>query len=51
MKTVTLTLDPVVIQFYTKIAQLTGKSLEQVLNDALFRLAVELSLNSLQKQE
>ena len=51
MKTVTLTLDPVVALFYTRIAESSGKSLEQVISDALFRLAGELSLNSLQKQE
>ena len=51
MKRVSLTLDPSVALFYTKIADCAGKTLEQVLCDALFRLAGELSLNALQKRE
>ena len=51
MKTVSLSLDPSVALFYTKIADCAGKTLEQVLSDALFRLAGELSLNALQKRE
>lgn len=51
MKTVTLYLDPAVALFYTRIAESVGLPLEQVLCDALFRLAGELSLNSLQTQE
>ena len=51
MKTVSLSLDPAVVLFYTKIAEYAGMPLEQVLSDALFRLAGELSLNSLQKKD
>ena len=51
MKTVTLSLDPAVVLFYTKIAEYAGKTLDQVLSDALFRLAGELSLNSLRNKE
>ena len=46
---VSITLEPVLAQFYWKIAQSSGKQLEQVLEDALFRLAGELSLQTLEK--
>ena len=46
---VSIMLEPVLAQFYCKIAQNSGKQLEQVLEDALFRLAGELSLQSIQK--
>ena len=47
MTQVTLILDPVVALFYGNIATATGYSLEQVLSDALFKLAGELSLEAL----
>ena len=47
MKQVTLTLEPAVALFYTRVALSAGKTLEQVLNDALFRLAGELSLEAI----
>ena len=47
MKEITLLLDPSVILFYTRIAVAVGLPLEQVLSDALFKLAGELSLESL----
>ena len=47
MDRITLTLDPVVVLFYSRIAHSLGLSLEQVLSDALFKLAGELSLESL----
>ncbi len=47
MKQVTLTLEPSVVLFYTRIAEKAGLSLEQVLRDALFKLAGELSLEAL----
>ena len=47
MKQVTLTLEPAVALFYTRIAVSTGKPLEQILTDALFRLAGELSLEAI----
>ena len=50
MTQVTLTLEPAVALFYTRIALSTGKTVEQVLSDALFRLAGELSLEALQNQ-
>lgn len=48
MTQVTLVLEPAVALFYTHIAQAAGVSLEQVLSDALFKLAGELSLEALQ---
>ena len=48
MTNVTLTLEPAVILFYSRIAVSAGLSLEQVLSDALFKLAGELSLEALQ---
>ena len=42
-----LTLPPEVALFYTRVAFLTGLPLEQVLADALFRLAGELSLEAI----
>jgi hypothetical protein len=47
MKQVTLQLEPALVLFYTRIALAAGKSLEQVLSDALFKLAGELSLEAL----
>ena len=42
-----LTLEPELALFYTRIAATAGVSLHQVLHDALFRLAGELSLEAL----
>ena len=47
MMKVTLELEPAVAPFYTRVALSTGKSVEQVLSDALFHLAGELSLEAL----
>ena len=47
MTEITLHLDPTVVLFYTRIAMATGITLEQVLSDALFKLAGELSLEAL----
>ena len=51
MKQVTLDLDPSVVLFYTRIATSAGMPLEQVLCDALFRLAGELSIEALQRRK
>ena len=51
MTQVTLLLEPAVALFYTQIAQSAGVTLEQVLTDALFKLAGELSLESLKLAE
>ena len=48
MTQVTLYLEPAVALFYTRIAETLGIPLEQVLSDALFKLAGELSLEALQ---
>ena len=47
MTEVTLLLEPSVALFYSRIAQSVGLPLETVLQDALFKLAGELSLESL----
>ena len=44
---ISLSLDPAVVRFYKNVAQTAGISLEQVLSDALFKLAGELSLEAL----
>ena len=48
---VTLLLDPSVVQFYAQIARISDHALEQVLSDALFKLAGELSLQALQNKK
>ena len=48
MNAVTILLEPAVALFYTRIADRTGIPLEQVLADALFKLAGELSLEMLE---
>ena len=50
MTQVTLLLEPTVAAFYKRVAQSTGLSLEQVLSDALFKLAAELSLEAMKKR-
>ena len=49
MTEVTLELESAVALFYKRIADACGLPLEQVLADALFKLAGELSLQSLQR--
>ena len=49
MTKITLSLEPSVVLFYTRIAICSGRTLEQVLADALFKLAGELSLEALQE--
>ena len=49
MTEVTLQLEPGLALFYTKIAAMSGKELPQVLSDALFKLAGELSLQALKQ--
>ena len=46
---ITVPLDPALVLFYGRVAEAAGKTLEQVLSDALFKLAGELSLEALQK--
>jgi len=47
MVEVLLQLEPALALFYTRVALNSGVSLEQVLQDALFKLAGELSLEAL----
>ena len=51
MRRIAISLDPFVVHFYQRIADIYGLSLEQVLSDALFKLAGELSLEALQNTE
>ena len=48
---VTVQLDPAVVLFYTRVACTSGRSLEQVLADALFKLAGEVSLEAMKGTE
>ena len=50
MTNITLSLEPAVALFYTRIALATGMPVEQVICDALFKLAGELSLEALQEK-
>ena len=47
MTKITLSLEPEVALFYARVAIAAGMTLEQVLQDALFKLAGELSLQAL----
>ena len=48
---VTILLDPAAVSFYVHIATAANRTLEQVLSDALFKLAGELSLEALGSKE
>ena len=50
MESITLALNPATVRFYRAVAQSAGLPLEQVLSDALFKLAGELSLQALADQ-
>lgn len=47
MLSVTVSLDLATMRFYRRIADSLGISLEQVLSDALFKLAGELALEAM----
>ena len=47
MTEVVIRLDSAAAALYAKIGERTGRTLEQVIGDALFRLAGELSLQAL----
>ena len=49
MTEVTLQLESAAVLFYGRIAAAAGLPLEQVLSDALFKLAGELSLQALRE--
>ena len=44
---VSIVLEPALMDFYSRIAKSSGRQLEQVLEDALFRLAGELSFQAI----
>ena len=44
-----ITLDPAAEAFYNKVSEASGKATEQVLADALYKLAGELSVEALLK--
>lgn len=46
-----LTLEPELALFYTRVASLCGKQVDQVIRDALFLLAGELSLEALEHRQ
>ncbi len=48
MVQVTIALEPIVADFYRRIAELTGIPMQTVLADALFKLAGELSLEAME---
>lgn len=48
---VTVQLEPAVAAFYRQIAQRAQLPMEQILADALFKLAGELSLEALRKKQ
>ena len=48
---VTLALDPGVYAFYDAVGQQTDHPAEQVMADALFKLAGELSIQALKKKQ
>ena len=50
MTRITITLEPSVALFYTRVALAAGVPLEQVLSDALFKLAGELSLEAMKEK-
>ncbi len=47
----TVTLDDTTARFYERVGQSAGLPTEQVLSDALFKLAAELSLEALAKKK
>ena len=51
MTPITILLDSAVISFYSRLADAVQIPLEQVLSDALFKLAGELSLEALGKTD
>ena len=48
---ITFPLDTTVLLFYSRLAQQTGMTLEEVLSDAMFKLAGELSLEALRTEK
>ena len=50
MTPVTILLDAAVVSFYSRLADAVHMPLEQVLSDALFKLAGELSLEAIRNE-
>ena len=50
MDTYSITLDPTAAAFYEKIAEIAHVPTEQVLSDALYKLAGSLSMEALMKR-
>ncbi len=50
MPSFTIRLDPSAAAFYRNVALSAGRPVEQVLADALFKLAAELSLEALSRR-
>lgn len=48
---ISLHLEPAVALFYTRIAALCGRNIHDILNDALFLAAGEMSLRALESAE
>ena len=44
-----ITLDPAAAAFYDKVSKISGRPTEQVLADALYKLAGELSIEAILK--
>ena len=51
MKTVKIKVDNLICEFYQKVGRQAGAPVEQVMSDALFKLAGELSMNALREKE
>ena len=51
MTPVTILLEPAVVSFYGRLAETVELPLEQVISDALFKLADELSLAAIQNAD
>lgn len=51
MKKVTITLEDYLYDFYNKVGENAGRSVETVLADTLYKLAGELSLNALHNKD
>lgn len=51
MKQYKIRLTEETAMFYEKVARQAGRSVEQVLSDALFKLAGELALEAIQKNK
>ena len=50
MKKVTINLDDAVYQFYQKVGNSAQRPVEQVISEALYKLAGDLSLEALHKK-